>query len=64
MLAISLRLERQPTELYLAEHRQLLEDWTTRPYVDIVVLDYEEGCPKDYEPFIYRTWTGTKTTCV
>ena len=60
MLAICIRLDRLPTELYLSEHKQLLDDWTTRPYVDIVIRDDAEGCPTDYEPFFYRVWNGTK----
>ena len=28
-------LESMPTALYLAEHKQLVDDWTTVPFVDV-----------------------------
>ena len=53
-----------PTFLYLAEHRQLVDDWTTRPFVDIVLVDADQECPIDYEPLFYRNWNGTYAVCV
>ena len=50
--------------LYLAEHKQLLDDWTTRPYVDIMVTKSVDGCPEDYEPLFYRNWNGTYDVCI
>ena len=46
---------------YLHEHKQLIDDWTTQPFVDIV-LEPEE-CPIGYEPLLYRVWNGTYDIC-
>ena len=51
------------TENYLSEHKQLLDDWTTKPFVDIIVIDDSEDCPQDYEIIFYRMWSGTYDTC-
>ena len=53
-----------PSFLYLQEHKQLIDDWTTQPYVDIVVRLESEGCPEDYEALIFRPWNGTHELCV
>ena len=53
-----------PTFLYLQEHKQLVSDWTTQPYVDVVVLDSSQECPEDYEYLFFRPWNGTHTLCV
>ena len=41
-----------------------MEDWTTRPYVDITVVKSDDGCPIDYEPLFYRNWNGTHEICI
>ena len=64
VLAVVTKIESFPTEKYLAEHKQLLEDWTTQPYVDIKLEDTAAGCPIDYEPLFTRKWNGTKDVCV
>lgn len=63
-LIVALSSEGVPSFLYLQEHKQLIEDWTTQPFVDIVVNTAEEGCPIDYEPLIYRVWNGTHELCI
>ena len=37
------------TNVVTYEHRQLYEDWTTKPFVDIVIVDEAQGCPPEYE---------------
>ena len=39
LLGIGLSMEGVPTFLYLQEHKQLIEDWTTKPYVDVKVVE-------------------------
>ena len=53
-----------PADNYLAEHKQLVEDWTTQPYIDIKLVDHSLGCPNDYEPLLSRKWNGTYDVCV
>ena len=53
-----------PIHLYLAEHKQLIDDWTTRPYVDVLVQDSSKPCPLDYEPLLFRNWNGTHDVCL
>ena len=64
IIGISYNSVSDPTFLYLAEHKQLMEDWNTRPYVDITVVKSDEGCPIDYEPLFYRNWNGTHEICI
>ena len=59
------------TDLYLAQHRKLLEDWQVKPFVDIILVKSKEGdqeemlsCPKEYEPLVSRVWPGTKEICI
>jgi len=63
ILALDLKYKNYPEAIYLAEHKQLVEDWTTRPYVDIQLIDATLGCPNDYEPLFGRMWNGTNTVC-
>ena len=51
------------TFLYLQEHKQLVDDWTSRPYIDITIENESDGCPIDYEPLFYRHWNGTYDVC-
>ena len=51
------------TNVLLYEHQQLFDDWTTKPFTDIVVVDADIGCPNDYEPLFYKVWNGTKEFC-
>ena len=63
VIAIAFNCESDNTALYLAEHKQLVDDWITRPYVDIILKQTEEGCPIDYEPLFWRHWNGTHEVC-
>ena len=54
-------LKSLPTDLYLHEHKQLVEDWESRPFIDIVL---EPECPPDYETILYRMWEGTYDICL
>lgn len=41
-----------------------MDDWTTRPFVDIILTKVDDGgCPLDYEPMFYREWEGTYDVC-
>ena len=61
-----------PIDLYLAEHKQLFDDWQAKPFVDITLVKAREGddpskelvCPEDYEPLISKTWPGTEEICI
>ena len=50
-----------PTEIILYEHRQLYDDWTSQPFVDVILE--EENCPSGYEPLFHRMWNGTHDVC-
>ena len=52
------------TNVILYEHRQLYDDWTSKPYVDIVLKNSQIGCPFEYEPIFHRTWNGTHDICL
>ena len=52
------------TNVILYEHRQLYDDWTSRPFVDIRLENANAGCPGDYEPIFYRVWNGTYDLCL
>ena len=52
-----------PTLLYLHEHKQLINDWTSLPFVDIILESEANDCPIDYEPLVYRVWNGTYDLC-
>jgi len=47
----------------LQEHKQLYEDWTTKPFVDVAVKNLKDGCPRGWEPMFTRTWNGTHDIC-
>jgi len=64
LFVISQAMTGLPTFLYLYEHKQLIDDWTTQPYVDIVVVESVQGCPDGYEALFYRNWNGTHELCV
>ena len=34
-----------PIDLYLWEHKQLLDDWTTQPFVELTMESSIDGCP-------------------
>lgn len=52
------------TNVILYEHRQLFDDWTSQPFVDIVLENSVQGCPLDYEPLFHRAWNGTYDICL
>ena len=56
-------LKTMPTSLYLHEHKQLINDWTSLPFVDIVLESEANDCPTNYEPLVYRVWNGTYDLC-
>ena len=51
------------TFIYLEEHKQLVDDWMSRPYIDITIKKGSDGCPIDYEALFYRRWNGTYDVC-
>ena len=53
-----------PTNVYLYEHRQLYDDWTVQPFVDIILEPQNIGCPSDYEALFHKVWNGTYEVCV
>ena len=61
--ALSLMLHLDDFYDVVQEHKRLYEDWTTSPFVDIVVNESAEGCPSGYEPVFSRTWRGTYDIC-
>ena len=60
-ISVIKNLKSLPTEMYLQEHKQLLDDWESRPFIDIVI---EPECPINYEPLLYRMWEGTYDLCI
>ena len=46
------------------EHKQFYEDWTRKPFIDLVVIDRDEQCPTDYEPVLNRSWPGSYDLCI
>ena len=43
----------------------MVADWSTRPFVDIRLENFEAGgCALDYEPIFSRMWNGTHELCV
>ena len=73
ILALIQNTEGIPTDLYLAQHRQLTEDWQVKPFVDIILVNSQEEevgedsqlrCPPEYEALVSRVWPGTKEICV
>ena len=53
------------TAQYLSEHKQLVDDWHSQPYVDITIVPISEGgCPAEYEPLFSLMWDGTKDLCI
>ena len=42
---------------------QLIEDWTTQPFIDIRLEPEAKGCPSGYESLINKVWDGTYDTC-
>ena len=59
----ALMLKSMPTQLFLHEHKQLMDDWMTQPFVDIVLESEAAGCPQGYEPLLHRVWNGTYDIC-
>ena len=54
----------EPTNVILYEHKQLYDDWTSQPFVDIVLEYKTVGCPDGYEHIFHRPWNGTHDVCV
>ena len=52
-----------PTNLYLQEHKQMFEDFTSYPFIDMLLIEQEQGCPEDYEAIFNRVWNGTTDVC-
>lgn len=63
LISISAGIISLPTYLYLHEHKQLVDDWTSRPFVDVVIESADNGCSLDYEPLFNRIWNGTAEVC-
>ena len=68
MLSVTAGALSLPTFLYLHEHRQLVDDWTTLPFVDVRLEVSQEGngqlqCGEGYEPVFGRVWNGTYEVC-
>ena len=43
---------------------QVLKDWSTRPFTDIIVVE-EDSCPATHPDLVfYRPFFGTELTCV
>ena len=55
-------LKSTPTELYLYEHKQLVEDWEALPFIDIKISS-DENCPEGFEPLFNKVWNGTRSVC-
>ena len=64
LIGITFWAESDPSWLYLNEHKQLYDDWTTQPFVDITLESNEVGCPLNYEPLLFRYWPGTYDVCI
>ena len=64
IITFVVNLEEPRTSLYLADLKELVDDWTTSPYVDILITEVSKGCPLDYEPMFSRTWQGTGEICL
>ena len=47
----------------LQEHKVLIQDWTTQPFVDVLISHVAVGCPDQYEPLFDRMWNGTNPMC-
>ena len=62
VLALGNTLENMPTYLYLSEHRQLYDDWSVKPFVEIKVEELG-GCQDGFEPIFTRMWNGTEALC-
>ena len=68
ILALISTIEDVSTDLYLAQHKQLMEDWQALPFVDITLVkpgpdlsqkDHKLVCPEEYEPLMQKEWPGT-----
>ena len=63
LIAMQFITENPETELYLAEHKNLVDDWNQQPIVDVIVVDGDQSCPEDYEPLLNFEWPGTHDVC-
>ena len=59
---LAYRMRSFDTSVYLAEHKQLFDDWTSQPFTDIILIP-EKECPQDYEALLYQVWSGTNDIC-
>ena len=62
-LSLSAGLISMPTFLYLFEHKQLMDDWASKPIIDLQLVDVADGCEIGYEALFGRIWNGTKEVC-
>ena len=60
---LAYRMRSFDTSIYLAEHKQLFDDWTSQPFTDII-LTPEGECFQDYEALLYQIWGGTHDVCI
>ena len=56
-MALNWCLKPIDTALYLSEHRQALDDWTSLPFVDLQIVG--GNCPQGFESLFHREWPGT-----
>ena len=46
---LSFTLEFLPTNVLLQDHKELLDEWSSLPYIDIRLEKESDGCPRHYE---------------
>lgn len=63
-LLVTSRIRSEDLSELLSEHKVFYEDWTTKPFVDLLIIDQPDSCPDEYKPVIKRTWKGTTDVCV
>jgi len=50
--------------VYFDTFYQIARDWTTEPFVDMILVDAERGCPPDIpEVVFYQNWQGLDVQC-
>ena len=73
ILALISTTDDVPTDLYLAQHKQLMDDWQALPFVDIALVkpgpdlsqeSHKLNCPEEYEPMMQKEWPGTQKICI
>ena len=55
---------RNKTQMNFNYVDQVLQDWQTKPFIDVVMVTGEEECPEDYENDVfYEIWPGAAIGC-